>query len=256
MVFGGNKMVKYLQSSQSWLADGTFKLSPKIFYQLYTVHIHGPVKANPELSLALKVIPTLAFEKLENVKSSFRLIVQYIQEVCQQLSLDSSKVEKIDELWPSFQNTYIEKNWESLYSPRRYGTKEKLHRKALLELQTWLQVGILAFKFSFWARIQVCGDHWKIWRKMLQPKSVSICSQLQVWSFRGERSTENWKRRWKTQLNVIRMKIQLPSSERWLPCQCKNELCKTFFINFACIVPEFPKISIFSKTTRLFSAKI
>ena len=42
MVFGDNEMIKYLQSSPSWLADGTFKSSPKIFYQLYTVHIQGP----------------------------------------------------------------------------------------------------------------------------------------------------------------------------------------------------------------------
>ena len=42
MVFGDNEMIKYLQSSPSWLADGTFKLSPKMFYQLYTVHIQGP----------------------------------------------------------------------------------------------------------------------------------------------------------------------------------------------------------------------
>ena len=42
LVFGDNEMIKYLQSSPSWLADGTFKLSPKMFYQLYTVHIQGP----------------------------------------------------------------------------------------------------------------------------------------------------------------------------------------------------------------------
>ena len=41
MVFGDKEMIKYLQSSPSWLADGTFKLSPKMFYQLYTVHIQG-----------------------------------------------------------------------------------------------------------------------------------------------------------------------------------------------------------------------
>ena len=39
MVFGDNEMVKYLQSSPSWLADGT---CPKMFYRLYTVHIQGP----------------------------------------------------------------------------------------------------------------------------------------------------------------------------------------------------------------------
>ena len=51
--------------------------------------------SNPELSLALKLIPALAFEKIENVKSSFKLVVEDIQEVCEQLSLDSSEVEKL-----------------------------------------------------------------------------------------------------------------------------------------------------------------
>ena len=44
-VIGDNEMVNYLQSSPSWLADGTFKLSPKMFYQLYTVHIQDPEMA-------------------------------------------------------------------------------------------------------------------------------------------------------------------------------------------------------------------
>ena len=42
MVFGDYEMIKYLQSSLSWLTDGTFKMSPKVFYQLYTVHFQGP----------------------------------------------------------------------------------------------------------------------------------------------------------------------------------------------------------------------
>ena len=120
------------------------------------------VHSNPELSLALKLIPSLAFEKLENVKSSFKLVVEDIQEVCEQLSLDSIELERIDELCSSFQNTYIEKNLRESLFPHPYGTKEKLHRKALLELQTRLKVGILASKHSFRARIQVCGERWKI----------------------------------------------------------------------------------------------
>ena len=200
MVFGDNEMIKFLQSSPTWLADGTFKLSPKTFYQLYTVHIQGPgiapacvygflpnktessykrfldillsllpnaapdkvlidfelaamkafekalpnatiagcffhlsqkfirkigklglkklYRSMPELSLALKLIPALAFVKLENVKSSFKLVVEYIQEVCEQLSLDSSEVERIDELCSYFQKTYKQKNLrEPLFPP-------------------------------------------------------------------------------------------------------------------------------------------
>ena len=86
-----------------------------------------------------------------------------------------------------FQNTYIEKILREPLFPHPYGTKEKLHRKALLELQTRLKVGILASKHSFRARIQVCGERWKIWRRMLQLKSIFICSQQQIRSFRREK---------------------------------------------------------------------
>ena len=71
----------------------------------------------PELLLALKLTPALAFEKLENVKSSFKLVVEDFQEVCEQLSLDSSEVEEIDELCSYFQNTYIEKNLRAFIPP-------------------------------------------------------------------------------------------------------------------------------------------
>ena len=81
--------------------------------------------SNPELSLALKLIPSLAFEKLENVKSSFKLVVEDIQEVCEQLSLGSSEVERIDELCSYFQNTYIEKNLrEPLFPPSIWNKRE------------------------------------------------------------------------------------------------------------------------------------
>ena len=42
IVFSDNETVEYLKSSPSSLADETFKLSPKMFYQLYTVQIQGP----------------------------------------------------------------------------------------------------------------------------------------------------------------------------------------------------------------------
>ena len=45
MVVGDNGMVNFLQSSPSWLEDGTFILRPKLFYQLYTVHFQGPAIA-------------------------------------------------------------------------------------------------------------------------------------------------------------------------------------------------------------------
>ena len=242
MVFGDNELIKFLQSSPSWLADGTFKLSPKTFYQLYTVHIQCPgiapacvygflpnktegtyklfldvllsllpnaapdkvlidfelaaiktfkkalpnatisgsffhlsqnfigkigklglknlYRSIPELSLALKLIPALAFEKLESVKSSFKLVVENIQEVCEQLSLDSSEVEKIDELCSYFQKTYKEKNLrEPLFLPSIWNKREAASEgvaSTTNAVEGW-HFGIQAF-FSGW--------HPSLWRTL------------------------------------------------------------------------------------------
>ena len=93
--------------------------------------------SNPELSLALNLIPSLAFEKLENVKSSFKLIVEDIQEVCEQLSLDSSEVEKIDELCSYFQNTYIEKNLREPLFPRSIWNKREAASEGVASTTEW-----------------------------------------------------------------------------------------------------------------------
>ena len=119
-----------------------------------------------------------------------------------------------------------EKLREPLSPPHRYGSKDNLHQMASLKLQTRLKFGVLASMRSFWVRIQVCAELWNIWGSMVQPKNICICSQQLVWSFRGERSTKIWKRRWKTQLNVTSMKVQLPSLGRWHTCQSQNELCE------------------------------
>ena len=38
IMFGDKDLLRLLERSQQWLADGTFKLSPTVFYQLYTIH--------------------------------------------------------------------------------------------------------------------------------------------------------------------------------------------------------------------------
>ena len=36
---GDPEMLRVLEKSSFWLADGTFKITPKIFYQLYSIHV-------------------------------------------------------------------------------------------------------------------------------------------------------------------------------------------------------------------------
>ena len=41
LVFNDNEMVKFLQSTSSWLADGTWESRRKTYYLPYTVHVQG-----------------------------------------------------------------------------------------------------------------------------------------------------------------------------------------------------------------------
>ena len=91
----------------------------------------------------------------------------------------------------SKKNIHREKNERAL-SPYRYGTKEKLHQKALLELQRRLKVGNLASKvFSRLAAKSV--ENAGKFEECRDPK-VSLCSQQQVWSFRKKRYPEMQKK--------------------------------------------------------------
>ena len=102
-----------------------FHLSQNSIRKIGELGLKNLYHSNPELSLALKIIPALAFEKLENVKSSFKLVVEDIQEVYEQLSLNTSEVEKTDELCSYFQNTYTEKNLrDPLFPPSIWNKRE------------------------------------------------------------------------------------------------------------------------------------
>ena len=39
LIFGDATMKNLLNLSNTWLVDETFKLSPEIFYQIYTIHV-------------------------------------------------------------------------------------------------------------------------------------------------------------------------------------------------------------------------
>jgi hypothetical protein len=59
-IFGTNENVKVLMNNRNWFMDGTFKVSPKIFYQLYTIHclVDGNVIPCLYVLLPNKSMPT------------------------------------------------------------------------------------------------------------------------------------------------------------------------------------------------------
>ena len=206
LVFGDKDLVNLLQASKQWLADGTFKLSPTLFYQLYTIHAQvghsapacvyallpnksektysrmielispsmpdaspsrilldfeqAPMNAfqkffisaqmsgcyfhlcqslnrrinelclikvyenKPELALALRCLPALAFEDKGKVKGSFSLVIDDITEVCDSQDVDMAEIEKIDELCCYFQKTYIEGPRRPLFPPNIWNQRE------------------------------------------------------------------------------------------------------------------------------------
>ena len=137
-----------------------FHLSQNFIRKIGELGLKNLYRSNPELSLALKLIPALAFEKLENVKFSFKLVVEDNQEVCEQLSLDSGEVEKIDQLCSYFQNTYIEKNLREPLFPLSIRNKRETASEGVARttnaVEGW-HFGIQAF-FS--------GSHLNLWRTL------------------------------------------------------------------------------------------
>ena len=72
LIFGSNELLDGLARAKLWLADGTFKVFPSIFFQLYTIHFelvpgNNPVavyclvqnKAKPTYDIILQQLKTL-----------------------------------------------------------------------------------------------------------------------------------------------------------------------------------------------------
>ena len=53
LVFGDRDMLRKLERASLWLADGTFKVVPNLFFQLYTIHFELPGGTNPSGIYAL-----------------------------------------------------------------------------------------------------------------------------------------------------------------------------------------------------------
>ena len=73
------------------------------------------------------MIPSLAFEKNEQIEKSFKLIVEEITNVADQQNLDSFVIEKIDELCLYFQTNYIEcplLNRPAKFPPQKWNQRD------------------------------------------------------------------------------------------------------------------------------------
>lgn len=54
ILFGTSENVRFLQDNKDWFADGTFKVTPNLFYQVYTIHA---IKCNTVLPLVYALLP-------------------------------------------------------------------------------------------------------------------------------------------------------------------------------------------------------
>lgn len=61
LIFAGEKMREYLKQSKRFFIDGTFKICPKTFYQLYT--IHADVESNEHFVNIVPIIYALLPDK-------------------------------------------------------------------------------------------------------------------------------------------------------------------------------------------------
>ena len=86
LVFATNENIQLLAESQSWFMDGTFKTSPELFFQVYTIHTEYCLVSMPFFPTNNKLQPTYhrLFEILkehqnalapQNVMVDFKLAV-------------------------------------------------------------------------------------------------------------------------------------------------------------------------------------
>ncbi|KAG8180604.1 hypothetical protein JTE90_018222 [Oedothorax gibbosus] len=70
LVFGTNENLNFLQNSKHWFADGTFKTSPNLFTQLYTIHA---IVKNENVPVLFALLPSKSeaiYKKLFNAIKS------------------------------------------------------------------------------------------------------------------------------------------------------------------------------------------
>ena len=75
-IFGTDDNIRLLQENRHWFADGTFKMSPHLFYQVHTIHVlcQGcvvPVVCLDENKTKQSYIPSKSVCLAENSKSWF-----------------------------------------------------------------------------------------------------------------------------------------------------------------------------------------
>lgn len=75
MLFSTKSLMTYLGKSEYWIMDGTFKIVPKLFLQLYT--IHGPVHNNCD-----KTFPLLFVLFTNKDKASYDVMFELMIEYC------------------------------------------------------------------------------------------------------------------------------------------------------------------------------
>ena len=94
-------------------------------------------ETNNEFVLVLKMLPALAFEKDEEIGSSYNKIVDKIQTVSDRTIKKSEKIAKVDELCLYFGSNYknVASRIEKSYFPLHYEIKGMRHHRDWPEQQ-------------------------------------------------------------------------------------------------------------------------
>ena len=56
-IFGTDQSLQLLSQSQNWFGDGTFKVCPQMFFQIYTIHACSPNVCSPTFTLCSQTKP-------------------------------------------------------------------------------------------------------------------------------------------------------------------------------------------------------
>ncbi|KAK4884135.1 hypothetical protein RN001_000406 [Aquatica leii] len=77
LLFSTERNLSYMEHSRQWYIDGTFKVAPPLFHQVYTIHtgLQRRYNNDPNFALQLKQLAALAFVPENHVIASYEELI-------------------------------------------------------------------------------------------------------------------------------------------------------------------------------------
>ena len=105
LVFGTLSNLEMLETSQYWLADGTFKTAPELFRQVYVIHA---LRSGPDPLLNGHLLPSLFVLLPNKTQCTYTRMWQQIKALCPNahpsqmiMDFEMAAINSFEQIWPA-----------------------------------------------------------------------------------------------------------------------------------------------------------